>query len=608
MVYVTDRELTLAENETLPDSYQIFTLRSNSASDNYIHYEVPNSVKKQLSEALLETCLAYGDKVIEGKSVREWLQFDQANIFHYHKFRIFYTLRNLAYDLAAITQLAEAHPSITFFTKQAILTRLDGLPSNVRVVYRSAPSSPVNYLNLIHFGGLLLLRWWRNLGLSRNIRNAKYLIINRPNQEVTMVFPPNMKLKKENPYYGYLFSHAETYACILEEFDHPKLRDTTPFRINTRLITPRKEVRHLYGDSILLNSLLKSSVRNEVRSATQQLSQRYDLLAENTSTIYEQAIVKLLRGFHSASRYYLFRFFSYKAFFSKNPIQRILTQDEGSPTIKSILDAAKSCGIKTLGLQHGSIPPHHVTYRFTPDDILNANPIPDTTLVWGTYWKEVLTTYGHYPSERVQIVGQPRTDIIPLLKGLNKRAVISDLDEKRPLVVFASQLQPDPSMRERAARDVFRAAAKDPSYQLVVKLHPRERDLSYYAAIADEEDCKDYLQIAQVDLYCLLAVCDILITCYSTVGGEAVYFYKPLIILDHLQQDMMGYISEGVGLEATNAATLADQIKRVLTGNSSIDRNAYDQFIQKYAYRVDGKASLRVWEALSTSEKKHSVD
>jgi CDP-glycerol glycerophosphotransferase (TagB/SpsB family) len=155
-------------------------------------------------------------------------------------------------------------------------------------------------------------------------------------------------------------------------------------------------------------------------------------------------------------------------------------------------------------------------------------------------------------------------------------------------------------LRYRAASDVFKAARKLPNTQLVVKLHPREfADSGYYSAIAAEVGCTNYTIDKTSDLYHLIASCDVLITCFSTVGTETVYFHKPLIILDHLKQDIAGYAAEGVAFQATDADSLASILSGIFRGTLRADRTKYDSFIRKYAYRIDGKVAERCIEAIT---------
>ena len=120
-----------------------------------------------------------------------------------------------------------------------------------------------------------------------------------------------------------------------------------------------------------------------------------------------------------------------------------------------------------------------------------------------------------------------------------------------------------------------------------------KNDREYYHQLARESECMNYRLVYDEDLFLLISACDILITCYSTVGTETVYFKKPLIIHDPLKADIQSYHKEGVAFQATNSDEVKDYINRILSGKLSIDEEAYDKFISGYAYKIDGKASER---------------
>jgi CDP-glycerol glycerophosphotransferase (TagB/SpsB family) len=303
----------------------------------------------------------------------------------------------------------------------------------------------------------------------------------------------------------------------------------------------------------------------------------------------------MIQSLHSTSGYFLFRYFAARKYFAKSAIKAVIAGDENSPLTKSILDAARFYGIRIIGLQHGNMHDLHPAYLNTPNDRLN-HIMPDLTLTWGKYWEQFLIEKGNYPVDSVVSVGQIRTDIIPvLLKAQNQKQA-----NPTEVILFASQPQRDPELRYQAAFDVFKAASKLPNTRLLVKLHPREfADSGYYSAIATEAGCKNYTIDKTSDLYHLIASCDVLITCFSTVGTETVYFYKPLIILDHLKQDIQGYAAEGVAFQATDADSLASILSGIFRGALRVDRTKYDSFIMKYAYKIDGMVALRCIEAIT---------
>jgi len=185
-----------------------------------------------------------------------------------------------------------------------------------------------------------------------------------------------------------------------------------------------------------------------------------------------------------------------------------------------------------------------------------------------------------------------RSDVIPLLSKAEQK--IKGLPENMPYIIFASQPQRDTTLRKRTARDIFSAVKRLDNTLLIIKLHPAEKnDSNFYISIAEELGIKNYTIMYDEDLYTLIASCKALITCFSTVGTETAYFYKPLIILDHLKQDIQGYYKEGIAFQVTGSDELYNCLKRILDGSLGIDKEAYSKFIGKFAFKIDGLVSDR---------------
>ncbi len=128
----------------------------------------------------------------------------------------------------------------------------------------------------------------------------------------------------------------------------------------------------------------------------------------------------------------------------------------------------------------------------------------------------------------------------------------------------------------------------------MIKLHPYEKDVSFYTSIAQKLKFSRLRIVQDFDLYLLLHLSDIIVTCFSTVGSETVYFYKPLIILDHLKQDILNFKKEGVAFQASNVDELVEILNGLVSGALTFDREAYDLYIRNYAYQIDGQAGQRL--------------
>lgn len=254
---------------------------------------------------------------------------------------------------------------------------------------------------------------------------------------------------------------------------------------------------------------------------------------------------------------------------------------------RPIFGAAKKLHIPTFAVQHGDIHRNNFNYRFTQDDPIDQL-LPDLTAVWGHQTKESLLQSSHYNADCIQIVGQVRTDVIPQLKkqDLNNRS------DRTFAVLFASQPFFDPSLRKRMYQDFCIAAKALPNIAFIHKPHPSETDWSFFEEIDIESECK--VRRSDQDLYMLLAQSDVVVTGFSTVGVEATYFHRDLIVLDYQKEDLAGYVKNMVALQATDGNQLTGFIQRLSEGEKLLDPTIRQKYIEQRVHAIDGKTSERL--------------
>ncbi|AHM59016.1 glycerophosphotransferase [Flammeovirgaceae bacterium 311] len=346
-------------------------------------------------------------------------------------------------------------------------------------------------------------------------------------------------------------------------------------------------------------ALLNPAVLWQVRRYSKHLKRAYNRILKHLKDPQQRVIMQEFIKLHHSSLYFFFVYQAYRRFFRSNKFESVTLLDEYSPNFRAIIDAAKQEGVRTQAIQHGSLAASNPGYGYSVED-MRFNPWPDWTLVWGTYWKDLLQKIAAYPPERLLVCGQIRTDVIPKLQQvtLDSGRLLGPQTEDKFLILFATQPQPDEGLRQRAALDTFAVARQMPDAWVVVKPHPREEDLSYYRELAAQAGCSNYSIHYNADLYLLLALSQVLVHCYSTVGIEAVYFGLPAIILDYRNQDLLHFAAEGVAQQALDAKDLHRQLMAVQSGVYALDEKKKQAYIKKYACAVDGKVSERTAQAL----------
>lgn len=553
-------------------------------------------VKRNINFRTMDELLSFGEKQFENKAITDWLTRNGMSLWHYHKFRIYFLLRNLSYESALAKDFSSRFETVIWHTQSKEIEFLTH-PKNVQFVYpEHKPESSTSYTAMVKYAIFAAYRFLR--GVFSAPPNARHILIDRSIKQPCLDVK-TLKLRKDNYNLAYVFAGAPQDFMILDEMELPKFKKGSKFIWQKWMFTStHKHLKQVTGEYILIRALLSLSILKKAKQEGKAIKGVLDYLNTQLTSGPDLLMLHYLQHFNGASRFYIFRKLAYQHYFRKNTILSVATIDENSPAVKCILDAAKAEEITTFGIQHGNMHDLHPAYRYTKADKIRK-VVPDFTLVWGAYWKNFLSNVAEYPENSLLIAGQSRTDIIPALQKIEDSLKRKLKLPESNIVVFASQLQQDPLLRERAARDVFIMAAEMPEIHLVIKLHPGEaNDAPYYHSIASSVKCTNYRIVNEMDLYELIASCQLLITCFSTVGTETIYFGKPLIILDHLKQDLQGYIGDKVAFGAYNSDDLVRIATEILQGKLAPDMEAYSSYIYEHSYKIDGNASQRILDLI----------
>ncbi len=573
---------------------QVFYLSGGNPPDFAQRIALNPEEKRKVNYEMMTEVLRFGDLPAGNQTLAELFSIDNASIWHYHKFRIYFAVRNLLYFLKPVQQHFSSFADHSWYVTSESKPLQKLFPEAVFRYPEVKSRAGFNFGDLFSY---LVLAKYRYFSSLFSVKKKPEYLLYLTEKYSKVLDKQTLKTISGHHILEYLIAETDERYSLLTEVLMPKPKGKSDYSFSWKQYQNSWNHRSkIFLEGFLISGLLNRGVRKSVRKAQQTIRLNYPKVREVELSTVQKLTLEVFQSLDKSSGFFLFRYFAARRYFSGSGIKALIAADENSPLTKSILDAAKFCGIKIIGLQHGTMHDLHPAYLYTPNDCKN-HIMPDLTLTWGKYWEEFLIEKGNYPKESVVSVGQIRTDIIPVLLKSEKQKQAKNTET----IVFASQPQRDPELRYQAAYDVFEAARKLPESRLIVKLHPRESDDSgYYSAIAGTVGCTNYEFDKTSDLYQLIVSCDVLITCFSTVGTETVYFYKPLIILDHLKQDIQGYAAEGVAFQATDAASLTTILSGIFRGTLKVDRDRYDAFIRKYAFRIDGKVAERCLEAITT--------
>ncbi len=430
------------------------------------------------------------------------------------------------------------------------------------------------------------------MGLFRRYKKNKIWIVNSNLTRQSMFELDGKSMTEGDPFLGYLedeIGHDNSFQNILI------LKNPGAYKLPGLLqsIRPYHNIQnHVFFESKLvsLQGLLFYLEARKYKGAI-----KYSLMeAFNSAQGFDRFLIRRLQSYSSTLMLCAIRYEIAKSLIAKYRPRAIGGDDEFTLLKFPLFQAARCLEVPTYAIQHGGISLNNINYSFVKDD-QRFNPLSTKTLVWGEMTAKQLCTNSIYQENQIVVVGQIRTDVIPALKSNKIEAFNSEVKT----IVFASQPLPhDQDLRNQMFADFVQLNKVFTGQNILWKPHPNERlDIEKFQAIAEESGVT--ISIYEGDLYGLLAQSDVLITNYSTVGSEAVYFDKELLVLDYSGNDSAGYVKNGVGHLCKDFTELESALKSIIQGETISKQEMRQTYKAQRAYKIDGNVRFRIIDVIN---------
>jgi CDP-Glycerol:Poly(glycerophosphate) glycerophosphotransferase len=239
----------------------------------------------------------------------------------------------------------------------------------------------------------------------------------------------------------------------------------------------------------------------------------------------------------------------------------ILMPYETGPYALAFIIAATELGIKTVGLQHGIIrpkDPDYLTDGHRTEINSLGHPVPNRMLVFGEYYRDLLSMEFSYPPQSLLVVGHPGYDKLETLQKADQASIRRKLNlsaNKATILVATSMYQKrygsedyDISMLE----NTIKSWRDSNNIQLIIKPHPRE-DASIIERMLVDKQAGQNFSLSTAPIQQLILACDIFLTVMTTAVLEAMAFEKPIVMFQPFTNhaiDVLGVIESGSALTA----------------------------------------------------------
>lgn len=613
-LYIVYRKLSLQEESALlialkhennlvlfeKEEY-ISTELQNRPNANKISFD--NTFINQVNDEHLERIKALGKYVLNGKTISEHLSYNKSTYWLYLKFSLLHRTSPSIFQIASIEQILEKHKTTTTTVYSGFKELKDYFQeiSDLKVITASRKKrKKLSYL--FNYTILFLLRAIGGLiSLPFKLRKASiHLILTNPYNIQPTLDKDTAEFVNADPHLGYLVNETRNNKSflLLSQMRAINLKEQHQLQYGRYLSQSKDSRRTLLFESFLLLTLLSPRFYKRRRQLSAQLKGfKQEIRKNDTSDSIIQLILNTMVNSSKMLYQAILREEAAKLLFRLQQLKSITLIDEHSIKNRSLWLPLKELGVNVIGVQHGGISQGNIAYQFIEEDF-PYNPIPSLTLIRGDYTKEMLTRKSIYSSEDIQVAGHMRTDVIPLL--LSKEVENKSI-EKKPTILFATQpvLENHRNIILQQYHDFFTICKLNPDYRFIIKTHPneQEKDFRIYNSIADKIGTKNY-EIRQDHLYSLLAQSDTVVTYYSTVGTEAIYFNKELITLDYNELDLQGYSRDQVCHNVKNQNELQTTINEIVNEKKEISSERKQAFIEKRVFKIDGRSTKRHLESI----------
>lgn len=562
-------------------------------------------VDAKVSENLFTQVAELGKYEHNGKSIEEILTYRDYQFWHYLKFKIYHQSVSAITQQKTIIDLVESGEgkNITIYSNEKILSLFKGvtlIPSQNSI---HSKYNTHKIFGIVKYGFTFLLR--AIIGFLQyafiNLSKRKILFIKNHFPGKSIIDLKSLKTIKGDHILEYLYakSYEDKDFLFLSTLTPPSLGTIQSFSVWKHIINKRYFKKIVHFEWFLLSEFLSirnyKSLKKWKKEATNELER---ILGDSNTEDDISMLISVILSNISIINIAFYRLKASRGLFKKLKSCKVVTgMDENTLNNRPFMDIAKQNKITTIGLLHGTLNVMNLLYAFSKRDVV-SNPWTDYTISWGTYSESLLINRFNYPKEKIKILGQLRTDCIPvILQKAQKKEI-----EKKIVVTFASQAMPSSNLllREKSAEWFFQLTKDFDEVLFVLKPHPKEEEnMQFLLQIAESIKAKNF-QIMTTDLYEILSFSDIVLTSYSTVGIEAVYFDKELITLDYNNEDKANYYRDGVAHKATSYSELRQYVEKIIAGQLRIDKKKKDEFIRERAFKIDGNTTDRYYDFIKS--------
>ena len=218
-----------ADNETVVFATQAFNL---SPTLRKTKFDLDPTAKRKVNLDIFNIFQDFAQKIVDGQSFYEYFTFGKAQLWFYHKYRIFFNTRDLAYESEMIRELATRFDQVQVHSTRKDLPILRFDQKRISFYFSNSQKAPLNWHSVFNYAITFLLRLFWGTAHAFGQGKARLAIIDSRDQYRMMLRPDCTGFYRENAFLGYAFEQFDERFVLIDQLILPKL--TSRFPLNPR--------------------------------------------------------------------------------------------------------------------------------------------------------------------------------------------------------------------------------------------------------------------------------------------------------------------------------------------------------------------------------------
>lgn len=301
---------------------------------------------------------------------------------------------------------------------------------------------------------------------------------------------------------------------------------------------------------------------------------------------------------------------SFRRLLTEERISKIVVDEDVCAFNKTLIQTANQMNIPSVVVQHGYA---GIRVAFSP---LSATRFA----AWGPVTKQRLMEWG-VPGDRIEVTGNVVNDRIPQLDGSSRTEFLKSLGLNPNLKTVLLTMFPYrdymasdfPEVEayvewyEKFMKVVWTAVRAIEGTQLIIKLHPRDKNLERIQNSFTKNTDNRVVVIQDFKASDCIQSCDVLLTALSSIMIDCLPFKKPLIVLDPTGNPtaMSRMVALNVPIVSINAEAVELELKKVFDGRYT---GIADEMVSDHLSSLDGNASKRIADLLLSLRPEHVAE